>query len=60
MSYKSVCSATHTRVKKQVDVFVEKCLILLVSSTEILQELMSQFHDLLHSDILALIHKTQS
>lgn len=51
--------STHPRVKKQVDVLVEKSLILLISCTEILQELMSQFHDLLHSDILALMHKTQ-
>lgn len=48
-----VCS-THPRVKKQVDVFVEESLILLISCTKILQELMSQFHDFLHSDILTL------
>lgn len=35
--------------------FVEKCLVLLVPSTEILQEFMSQFHDLLHSDIFTLV-----
>ncbi len=39
---------------------VEKSLILLIPSTEILQELVSQFHDLLHSDILALMQITQS
>lgn len=50
---------THPWVKKQVDVFVEKNLILLISCTEILQELMSQFHDLLHSNILALMHKNK-
>lgn len=50
---------THPRVEKQVDVLVEKSLILLISCTEILQELMSQFHDLLHSNILALTNKSQ-
>lgn len=33
---------------------VEQGLVLLIPSTEVLQELMSQFHDLLHSNILAL------
>lgn len=51
--------STHPRVKKQVDVLVEKSLILLISCTEILQELMSQFHNLLHSDIFTLKRKTQ-
>lgn len=51
--------STHPRVKKQVDVLVEKSLILLISGTEILQELMSQFHNLLHSDIFTLKRKTQ-
>lgn len=51
--------STHPRVKKQVDVLVKKSLILLISGTEILQELMSQFHNLLHSDIFTLKHKTQ-
>lgn len=46
--------STHPRVEKQVDVLVEKSLILLISCTEVLQELMSQFHDLLHSDIFTL------
>lgn len=50
---------THPRVEKQVDVLVEKSLILLISCTEVLQELMSQFHDLLHSNILTLINKAQ-
>lgn len=51
--------STHPRVKKQVDVLVEKSLILLISCTEILQELMSQFHNLLHSDIFTLKRKMQ-
>lgn len=51
--------STHPRVKKQVDVLVEKSLILLISCTEVLQELMSQFHNLLHSDIFTLKCKTQ-
>ena len=50
---------THPWIKKQVDVLVEKSLIRLVSCTEILQKLMSKFHDFLHSDILALLQITQ-
>lgn len=46
---------THPWVKKQVDMLVEKSLILLVACTEILQELVSQFHDILHSDIFTLL-----
>ena len=43
--------------------FVEEGLVLLVPRTEVLQELMSQLHDLLHTDILTLVcsdgtHKT--
>ena len=43
--------------------FVEEDLVLLVPRTEVLQELMSQLHDLLHADILTLAcsdvtHKT--
>ena len=41
-------------VEEQVDVLVQKCLVLLVPSAKVLQELMSQSHDLLHADILAL------
>lgn len=36
---------------------MEKNLILLISCTEVLQELMSQFHDILHSDIFTLKRK---
>lgn len=39
--------------------FVKQSLVLLVPRAEVLQELMSQFHDLLHSDILALVKKAQ-
>lgn len=38
---------------------MEKSLILLISCTEVLQELMSQFHDLLHSDIFTLKQETE-
>lgn len=38
---------------------VEKGLIRLIPCTEILQELVSQFHDLLHLDILTLMQITQ-
>lgn len=38
--------------------FVEKCLVLLVPCTEILQELMSQFHNFLHPDIFTLVKIT--
>ena len=37
---------------------MEESLILLIPGTEILEELVSQFHDLLHSDILTLVHIT--
>lgn len=45
---------THPWIEKEVNVLVEQGLVLLVPSTEVLQELVSQFHDLLHSNILAL------
>lgn len=47
-------SAPHPRVQEQVDVLVEKSLVLLVAGAEVLQELVSQFHDLLHSDVFTL------
>lgn len=50
----SQCSLSHPRVEEQVDVFVEQSLVLLVPCTEVLEELMSQLHDLLHADVLAL------
>lgn len=37
---------------------VKKNLILLIPRAEVLQELVSQFHDLLHSDILSLMQIT--
>ena len=52
--------ATHPWVEEQVDVLVEKSLVLLIPCTEVLQKLMSCFHDLLHSDVLALTQITQS
>ena len=39
---------------------VEKSLVLLIPCTEILQKLVSQFHDLLHADILTLLQITQN
>ena len=41
-------------VEEQVDVFVKENLVLLVPRTKVLQELMSQLHDLLHAHILTL------
>lgn len=41
-------------IEKQVDMFVEQSLILLIPCTEILQKLMSRFHDFQHSDIFIL------
>lgn len=52
--------STHPRVEKQVDVLMEKSLILLISCTKVLQELMSQFHDVLHSDIFTLKCKREA
>lgn len=49
-----VAGCTHPRVQKQVNVFVEENLILLVSCTKVLQKLMSQFHYFLHSDVFTL------
>lgn len=56
-SYSLNDCSTHSWVKKQVDVFMEESLVLLVSCTEVLQEFMSQFHDLLHTNILTLVAK---
>lgn len=39
---------------------VEKSLVLLISCTEILQELVGQFHDFLHPYILTLVQIIQS
>lgn len=46
--------STHPWVEEQVNVLVQQDLVLLVPCTEVLEELMSQLHDLLHADVLAL------
>ena len=46
--------AAHPRVEEQIDVFVKEGLVLLVPCTEVLQELVGQFHYLLHADVLPL------
>lgn len=51
-------STTHPWVEEQVYVLVKKNLILLIPCTKVLQELVSLFHDLLHSDIFALMQRT--
>lgn len=47
-------AAAHPGVEEEVDVLVQEGLVLLVSSTEVLQELVGQLHDVLHAQVFAL------
>lgn len=58
IQYRCSFTWTHPRVEEKINVLVEQGLVLLVSSAEVLEELMSKLHDLLHSDVLTLPNQT--
>lgn len=47
-------AAAHPWVEEEVDVLVQEGLVLLVSSTEVLQKLVGQLHDVLHAQVFPL------
>ena len=46
---------TYARSEEKVDVFVQQSLILTISQAKVLQELVSQSHKVVHSNILLLV-----
>lgn len=49
-----LAAAAHPWVEEEVDVLVQEGLVLLVSSTEVLQKLVGQLHDVLHAQVFPL------